>query len=274
MAFIYNGELFEKEISLSPQHRGLRYGDGLFETIKVIDGKLMHGEKHFGRLFYGMKVLQIDSEKFHIEKMEKLCQKLMNHLEKKDGVIRINVIRKSIVRSKSSYNFDTIIEFLKDDSAGKYMLNKVGLSIGFFEKYKIQPDELSNIKSNNRALYTIAQQSMPIQYDDVLILNTNDKISDATIYNVFWVKDGKVFTNPVTDGGVDGVMRKVIVEKLQNTEFAVQIVSIDKKGILEADEIFLTNAVKGIKWVKSVEGLEKGNQQTKNIFSLVQNVLI
>jgi branched-chain amino acid aminotransferase len=274
MAFIYNGELFEKEISLSPQHRGLRYGDGLFETIKVIDGKLMHGEKHFGRLFYGMKVLQIDSEKFHVEKMEKLCQKLMNHLDKKDGVIRINVIRKSIVRSKSNYNFDTIIEFLKDDNAGKYILNKVGLSIGFFEKYKIQPDELSNIKSNNRTLYTIAQQSMPIQYDDVLILNTNGKISDATIYNVFWVKDGKVFTNPASDGGVDGVMRKVIAEKLYGTEFEITIQSVKKQDLINADEIFLTNAVKGIRWVKTLEGLEKGNDTIKNIFSMVQNELI
>lgn len=271
MAFIYNGELFEKEITISPQHRGLRYGDGIFETIKVIDEKLMHGEKHFERLLLGMKILQIDNEKFDIEKIEKLCQKLMLYHEKKDGVIRINVIRKSIVRSKFNYNFDIIIEYLKDDSAGKYILNKVGLSIGFFEKYKIQPDELSNIKSNNRILYTIAQQSMPIQYDDVLILNTNGNISDATIYNVFWVKDGKVFTNPASDGGVDGVMRKVIVEKLGGTEFEVSMQSVDKHNLINADEIFLTNAVKGIRWVKSVEGMGKRNDTIKKLYQIVMS---
>lgn len=269
MAFIYNGEIFEKELNLSPQHRAIRYGDGVFETIKVIDGNLMYAPLHQERLFKGMEVLGIDKSKFSWDKIENQSRRLMQVEERKDGIIRINVLRKGMVKPKIHYHFDIIIEFLKDETAGKYLLNKSGLQIGFFDEYFIQPDKLSNIKSNNRTLYSIAQQQMPLNFDDVLLFNNRGQIADATIYNVFWIKDGKVFTNPKEDGGVDGVMRKVIIENLKGTEHEVVISSIDKSGILEADEIFLTNVVKGMRWVREVEGKEYSQKITKSIFEKV-----
>lgn len=269
MAFIFNEVLLEKELVLEPHNRGVRYGDGLFETIKVIGGELMYAKSHFNRLARGMKILLFDVEKLDVEKIQTSCQRLLLHSNKTEGVIRINVIRKSLVDN----SFDIIIEILKEDTTGKYVLNEIGLSVGFFDEYKIQPDILSTIKSNNRTIYTLAQQSKSENQDDVLLFNTENKIADATIYNVFWIKDKKLFTNPITDGGVDGVMRKIIIDKLQNTEYEVQRVSIDKEGILAADEVFLTNVVKGMRWIKSVEGVEKSCEITKKIFSKIYNNL-
>ena len=105
---------------------------------------------------------------------------------------------------------------------------------------------------------------MKITSDDALVLNDNDTIADASIYNVFIVKDGVVFTPPLSDGPVAGVLRELLLTRLPDTKIIEQTITI--KDLYNADEIFLTNALRGIRWVEFLDEKRLGNYKTKTIF--------
>ncbi len=81
--------------------------------------------------------------------------------------------------------------------------------------------------------------------NDCLVLNTNERIADSTIANIFLIKDQKLFTPPLSEGCVNGVMRRYIIE-----QYAVNETVFTVDDILSADELFLTNAMYGIRWVQ------------------------
>lgn len=127
--------------------------------------------------------------------------------------------------------------------------NHNGLHIGVYPDAYKTTDFISNLKSANYLPYVMASlYAKEKKWNDALVLNHHGRITDSCIANIFWVKQGQIFTNPLTEGLVDGVMRKYI---LQHETVAEKPVS--KEELLEADEIFLTNAVKGIQWVGMLE---------------------
>ena len=105
--------------------------------------------------------------------------------------------------------------------------------------------------------------------NDALLLNCNNNIADSTIANIFIIKNGVIKTPALTEGCVAGVMRKHIIETLQqqNIEVAETIVNID--DIATADEVFLTNAIKGIMWVRQFGNSNYVNFETSKIFKYI-----
>jgi branched-subunit amino acid aminotransferase/4-amino-4-deoxychorismate lyase len=89
--------------------------------------------------------------------------------------------------------------------------------------------------------------------NDAIVLNNNSRIADATIANIFLVKDGKIKTPALSEGCVDGVTRKYILKSLQKENIPFEEAAIYTEELAEANEIFFTNAAQGIKWVKSCE---------------------
>ncbi len=114
-------------------------------------------------------------------------------------------------------------------------------------------DAFSNLKSNNYLLYSQAAIYAKQQHwNDALILNHRGTIADATIANLFLIKEGNVITPPLTDGPVNGVMRRYLIEQLPALGFAVSEQCIHSSDFEHASEAFLTNAVYGIKWIQSI----------------------
>jgi branched-chain amino acid aminotransferase len=100
-----------------------------------------------------------------------------------------------------------------------------------------------------------------------LVLNQHERICDATIANIFWVKDEKIFTPSLGEGCVAGVMRKKILElPTPNSGFLVQESVLTEDILLQADEVFLTNAVTGIRWVKECPGKIYNNTISRKLF--------
>ena len=105
------------------------------------------------------------------------------------------------------------------------------------------------------------------------MLNSEGKVSDAISSNVFWIEEGKVFSPPVSDGGVEGVMRKNLIQLLQKNNFHFEEKSVMPAQLKSADEIFLTNIGWAIKPVTSFEGKNFKSEITKQIFQLLVNNL-
>jgi branched-chain amino acid aminotransferase len=104
-------------------------------------------------------------------------------------------------------------------------------------------------------------------WNDCIILNDQNRVCDATIANVFWVKNRTIFTPPLSEGCVSGVMRKHLLDALPQRGFRVEQRTAFAGDLEGADEVFLTNVISGIRWVKEFNGRFFGNAISSEIYT-------
>ncbi len=125
----------------------------------------------------------------------------------------------------------------------------------------------SNLKSANFLLYSMAAlYAKENKWNDCLVLNLHDRICDSTIANVFWIKDGNIFTPALTEGCVNGVMRKFLFNELSAAGYNIKQTTASVADIENADEIFLSNAINAIRWVKQFRDNTYPNTKTTEIY--------
>ena len=249
--YIVNGKYFsEDQPSISPENRSYRYGDGLFETIRMSNGKIPLWDLHMQRLYKGLQTLLIPVPKLFTEAtLFKECKDLCAKNDFKSARIRLAVSRGDggiLEETKSQLHYSIQTWNLEPATP---TFNTNGLHLGIYRDGIKSMDGLSNLKSNNYLVYVMAAlDARERKFNDTLVLNSGHRIADSSIANIFWVKDGKIFTPPLSEGPVDGVMRNYLLQKMELIENP-----LDEEKLFMADELFLTNAVRGIQWVKSVE---------------------
>lgn len=251
-------------------NRALKYGDGLFETMRVVLGKIRLKELHFKRLFDGMETLKISLNGTADPRIleEQVLKTVKKNNIKGPARVRLMVFRGSgSLQDFSSRSAGYIIQVWPLPSS-KLMMNSEGLSLGIYEAGRKACDQLANLKSNNYLVYVMgALHARQQEWDDCLILNTRDRISDSTVANLFWVKDGRLYTPPLSEGCVAGVMRANLIARLAEEGKPVAEQPVTAAGLMEADEIFLTNAIQGLRWVGSFNGKTFGNQLSSQLFN-------
>ena len=268
--FIYNDKHFPHDTPIiSADNRALRYGDGLFETMRMYQGKIFNESYHFERLFNGMGLLQFKIPKLFSKEL--LIQKI-NALLKKNGQSKNARIRLMIFRGQEELfslgesNPEYIIESwsLPD----KIELNENGLTINVFPDAKKSNDLFSNLKSNNYLPYAMAAiYAKKHQWNDAIILNTTNRVCETAIANIFIIKDKRIFTPPLPEGCVAGTMRRYILEKKFIPEYIIEEKPLTIDEILSADEVFLTNAIHPIRWVRNFGERNYENKKVHQIFN-------
>lgn len=265
-----NGNLVEeKSPVIRADNRSFRYGDGLFETMKVVMGSILLKDLHFERLFLGMEKLQIRVKGLINAKMlEEQVHRTINK-NRLSGPIRV---RLTMYRGDGGlYEFTSasagyIIQ-VWPLSSSHLVLNENGLVLGLFENAKKSVDAYSNIKSNNYLPYVMgALYTHENRLNDSVILNTFNRVCDTTVANIFWIRDGKIYTPPLSEGCVAGVMRANLFQRLPAKGFELFEKEAGVEELLEADEMFLTNAINGVRWVKEFKGKQYSNNTAARIF--------
>lgn len=274
--FMHNGQLFrEGKALISPDNRSFRYGDGLFETMRVIRGNILLKDFHFERLLQGMKLLQFDIPDFftatHLEEdILSVCHK--NRIEDK-AVARLVIFRSDgglydLEDMRPNY----IIQSMPLQRYNVNLATNEGLSVDIYPDASKACNIFSGIKSNNHLLYVMAAiYARENGLNDCLILNQYGRIADGTIANVFWIKDGTVFTPPLDEGCVAGVTRKFILQQLPTAGYRVKESLLTADTLLEADEVFLTNAVRGIRSVAKFRSRNYLSRLTKEIHAFLSD---
>ncbi len=252
----YNGKIMRSDqLLISPDNRSFRYGDGFFETIKVCKGKLVLANYHMERLFTSLDLLQFAPPVYFTP--EYITEQVLALASKNDhqklARIRITIFRGEGGLYDEQNHFPNHIIQSWELNPANNLLNENGLILDFFRDARKVCDHYSGVKSNNFLSYAMAalwakQQKL----NDAILLNPYDRVADATIANVFMVKDGIVKTPALTEGPVNGVMRKHILYSLRKMDISVEETSITGEDLSEASEIFLTNAIYGIRWVKQL----------------------
>lgn len=260
---------------LMADNRGYRYGDGLFETMKMENGSLLFFSFHMERLWSGMHLLKLERSKlFTPEKLQaeiiQLCRK--NHCGEL-GRVRLSVFR----GNGGLYDGDKTLQYLIEAwplNKSVNQLNENGLVIGIFPDARKSCDLFSTLKSANYLPYTMAAQyAKEQQLNDCLLLNQYGNIADSTIANIFILKGEGWLTPSLSEGCVNGVMRRHLLQQMGKKGYPVKETTIRTTDLGEAKEIFLSNAIYGIKWIKQLGDTMFGNAETIKIYrDIVQTI--
>jgi aminodeoxychorismate lyase len=260
----YNGNLVpERKVFVSVNNRSFRYGDGCFETIKVINGKIVLGDLHFARLLSSLQKLQFAIPEFL--NLQYLQDQILKVAEKNKhsslARVRITAYRADGALYDAVSNVPNIIIQSLAANQQSNSFNKEGFNLDFFRDAKKTCDHFSNIKSNSYLPSVMgALHAQQNKLNDCILLNCYNRVCEATIANVFIIKDGTIKTPVLTEGCVDGVMRKHLISCIKKADFPFKEGEILADEITEASEVFLTNALYGIRWVKKVGNTNFTNQ--------------
>ena len=252
-------------------NRSYRYGDGLFETMKIKDGNILLAFTHFERLFGSLSLLKFDvPQLFNKEKLEKDVL----HLCRKNKCEKLARVRLSVFRGNGGlYDDNKILQYIIEcwplnESVNK--INENGLVIDIYPDGEKSCDKFSNLKSASFQLYSMAALfAKENKLNDSLVLNTAGRIADSTIANIFLIKAEIIFTPSLKEGCINGVMRKYLLEKLKAEDLNLQVEerTITVSDVKNADEIFLTNAINGIRWVGKCSNKKYTNVKTIEIYN-------
>lgn len=249
-------------------NRALRYGDGLFEGMRIHNGEFLFFEDHIFRLLSGMKSLGfIIPDHFSSAYFYKtISELLISNKVAGNCVVRIQVYRTDAgLYEPLSDEVDFFVESF-NPSIEKYELNKKGIIVSVFQEWKKDFSPAMNFKTCNSQVYVMASRwKQKENLDDVLILNSNENIADATSSNVFIWKQNKLITPALSEACIGGVVRKNIVEFSKAIGIEVEERSLAQNEISEADEMFLTNISKGIRWVEFFKEKKFVNSKTQNL---------
>ena len=268
-----NGRIVEnEEASLSISNRGFAYGDAVFETIRVVNGKLMFWEEHYFRLMASMRIMRMEiPTTFSPEFLEGEVMELLRENDLFDSPARI---RFSVYRKEGGYYSPETNEIGYVISAEAlqspfYLLNEEFYEVELFKDHYVTSGLLSTLKTNNKAVNVLGSIfARENGYDNCLLLNEQKSVLEALNGNLFLVKDNVVKTPPLTDGCLKGIIRGKLIEIIKKLpEYTLAEESISPFELQKADELFLTNVVMGIQSISKYRKKEFKNEVAKNLLS-------
>lgn len=247
-----NGVTLKREdAKLSLSNRGFKYGDSVFETIRVINGKIIFWEDHYFRLMASMRIMRMEIPlNFSPEFLEEQIKEIVasNNLENSGARIRFTVYRREGgFYSPETRDIDYIIEANILDSSF-YLLNPDSYEVELFKDHYVNSGLLSTIKTNNKAVNVLGSiYAQENGYKNCLLLNEKKMIVEALNGNIFLVKDKVVKTPPLNEGSLNGIIRKQLISIIKLIDgLELEETSISPFELQKADELFITNVVFGI----------------------------
>ncbi|MFW0716789.1 aminotransferase class IV [Pedobacter sp. N23S346] len=250
---LFNDEFHAVDVPvLTTSNRGFKFGDGLFESMRMINQKLQFADLHADRLAAGMKALKIDG---HALMDDYFLRQKTADLAKKNrwnGNVRfrLSVYRQGAgVYTPESNKSGYVLEGIPLKSIA-YELNAKGLIIDVFDEMTKSIDKLSNFKTSNALLYVMAGLfKTQNRLDEAIILNQSGFLCESISSNIFVVYDKQIYTPALTEGCVGGVMRTTIMQICKMNDIPLIEAQISPEVLKEAEEVFITNATQGIQWI-------------------------
>ncbi|SDR84334.1 aminotransferase class IV [Gramella sp. MAR_2010_147] len=268
-----DGKLVRTEnAKLSVLNRGFAYGDSVFETIRVISGKIMFWEDHYFRLMASMRIMRMEiPSSFSPEFLEKEIQNIIeaNDLSTSPARIKFAVYRlQGGYYSPATREIGYVISAEAMESSF-YLFNEENYEIELFKDHYVASGLLSTIKSNNRAVNVLGSiYASENGYDNCLLLNEKKSVVEALNGNLFVVKGTTIKTPPLSDGVLNGIIRKQLINILKKTEeYSLEEASVSPFELQKADELFITNVAQGIQPVSKYRKKEFTHTVSKDLLS-------
>lgn len=245
-----NGTIVPQTDTALSGNRAFLYGDGIFETVKILDGKILFLEDHYFRLMSGMRIVRMEIPMdFTMEYFETQ----MLEAAKANDCLASGRARMTVFRKSGGYYLpmNNHIDYLVEAIVLPNSLYQIGPSeyeVDLFKDFYVTKQLLSSIKSTNR-LVNIAGSIFAHEngLQNCLLVNDDKNVIEALNGNLFLLTGNKLITPPVSDGCLNGVMRRqvlAIAKKITEVELIEE--SISPFDLQKADELFVTNVIVGI----------------------------
>jgi len=251
----YNGNILSaKEPIFASDNRSFRYGDGIFESIRVINGNIQLFDLHYARLISGCQLMKLKIAK---EWTFDFFKNKINALLKENETAENARVRLTVFRGTGGYYepTNTKAEYLieADPWKGKgYALNEKGVLVDIYTDMEKTTSLFSTYKTNNSLIYVLASiHKKEHKLDDCFLINSKNRVIEAIDSNIFLVKGGEISTPPTTEGCVAGVMREYLLKVMDENNITYHQTPITLEDLFTAEEIFLTNSISGVQWVKT-----------------------
>ncbi len=274
----YNDQIIAEDTPIfTAKNRNFRYGDGLFETMRVVNGTLLFSNLHVQRLQKSMQVLKMTHPQLLTsntlqEKVEKLCR--INKISQ-SARVRLSIYRKDggyYTPECSETNY--LIEAEKYPETN-FPINQRGLITTIYADMYKPSGILSNLKTSNSLVYVMAGLfKAKMNIDDTILFNEKGNICETSTSNLFLIKDGKIYTPSLQNGCIAGVMRAVVLSLLQQNNIPFEEGTLSSDFLQQADEAFTTNAIKGIQWIVGIGNKRYFNNTALTLSKLLNESII
>lgn len=246
----FNGILQDSNTNLLEQNRGFLYGDGVFETLKIVDGKILFFEDHYFRLMAAMRIVRMEIPmNFTLEYLEEQVLSLV----KKNKIEQSARARITVYRNDGGFYLPTnnTVSFLIQTSAivdPVYSISEKEYEVDLYKDFYIPKQLLSTLKTTNKMIHVTGSiYAKENDLDNCILLNDSKNVVEALQGNLFMRMGNTLITPPISEGCLNGIMRKQILslaKKETNLEVVEQVIS--PFDLQKADELFVTNVIRGI----------------------------
>lgn len=246
----FNGILQDSDTNLLDQNRGFLYGDGVFETLKIVGGKILFFEDHYFRLMAAMRIVRMEIPmNFTLEYLEEQVLSLVE----KNKIEQSARARITVYRNNGGLYLPTnnTVSFLIQTSAIEnpvYSISEKEYEVDLYKDFYIPKQLLSTLKTTNKMIHVTGSiYAKENDLDNCILLNDSKNVVEALQGNLFMRMGNTLITPPISEGCLNGIMRKQILsfaKKETNLEVVEQVIS--PFDLQKADELFVTNVIRGI----------------------------
>ena len=274
----FNGVIQDSDLQLTVSNRSFLYGDGVFETLKIVNNKILFFEDHYFRLMASMRIVRMEIPMtFTMEYIEKQIMKLVGLLAIKDAArVRFTVFRNEggfYLPNDNSISF--VIQASKLENI-RYKIPKIQFEVDLYKDFIVPRQLLSTLKTANKITHVTASIfAKENQLDSTLLINETKNVIEAANGNLFMLMGNKLITPPISEGCLNGIMRKQIISLAKQID-SVEVLeaAISPFDLQKADELFITNVIVGIqpitKYRKKEFEVRLANQLLEKLNALIE----
>jgi len=273
----YNGEIQSSDTTLSNANRGFLYGDGVFETLKIVNNKILFFEDHYFRLMASMRIvrMQIPND-FTLEYLE---EQVLN-LAKANNCENSARVRLTVFRNDGGFYLPQTrtVSFLIQVSPlneTHYSFSDAMYEVDLYKDFYITKQLLSTIKTTNKMINitgSIFADENDLQ--NCLLLNNEKNVVEALNGNLFMLIGNQLITPSIEDGCLNGIMRKQVLQvarKIEDVEVLEQPIS--PFDLQKADELFITNVITGIQPISKYRKKEYKSDLSKVLLEKINDLI-
>ncbi|MBS3914413.1 MAG: aminotransferase class IV [Bacteroidetes bacterium] len=247
-----------------PTTRSYRYGDGFFESMKWSNGRLLHFDHHMARIHKSAMLLKMNlTEEVKDGIILQWVESVAQQHQIANARVRCTFLRESEGFYTPENSVTTIISELLPIENSNYDWNEKGLTLGAYKEMSKNGNYTSMLKTTSSLIYVMAGiYAKENNLDECIIFNDHGRIAECISSNIFIVAGEFISTPPLSEYCIDGVMRKVVIHLAEAYGYTVLEQPLSEVSLTSADEIFITNASRGIRWIGEYKG-----KKYKNIVS-------
>ncbi len=235
----------QEDVVLSPFDHGFLYGLGLFETFRTYNGHPFLLDDHFHRLYESANTLNISMTTYNRHQVKEIVDELLRLNDLQDGYFRWNVSagEREIGLSTKPYEQSNTIVYVKPLSLG-IINHKKGQTLTLRRN---SPEGDFRLKSHHYLNNILGKRELGEKSNVEGIFLTEDEVlSEGLVSNLFWVKDGQLFTPDMSCGCLNGITRQYLIALAEKEGFVVKQGRFPLHKALDADEVLVTNSVQGV----------------------------